>query len=197
MAGFGAQIARTLLARIISEWLGVQPPLYRGRALPQQQRDELTASLDRLDITALLADEFDPLSEREVLEIERCIEAALPADYRWFLRNYGASTTYGSWELVIAGGRYTVRWLYGRQTEIPSSDSWVPSLMSHLDIPVDFLEDAELPIATTWAGQLALNALTGDVSHISSDIDPPVRGLAGSFTELINALEPYDYDDEI
>ena len=189
------EIARSFLARGISEWLGVQPPLNRGASLPQQERDELTASLDGLGIGALLASEFDSLSEREVLKIERLVRAGLPADHRWFLRNYGAAAaSHGIWQIVSAGQRIEVRHFYGRQVTPPSHDFPVPSLMFHLDCPVDFLEDGELPIAETWEGQLTLNAHTGDVSHLSK-IDPPVRGLASSFTELINKLEPYVYDD--
>lgn len=159
--------------------------------LGQPERDELTASLGRLRIVALLADEFDPMSESEISEIEQAVGTALPADYRWFLGTFGASTTHGSWQIVRDDERFEVRSFFGRQVKT------VPSLMLSLGHVEDLLEDAELPIADDLEGdRITLNARTGEVGFISTH-DPSMRarGLATSFTDLVNKLEPYVYDD--
>lgn len=51
----------------------------------------MEGKLQELGLTPLDSDEFSPLSENDVEQIEELVGGRLPDDYRWFLLNYGAS----------------------------------------------------------------------------------------------------------
>ncbi|MGL4465787.1 MAG: SMI1/KNR4 family protein [Planctomycetia bacterium] len=53
--------------------------------------DDLAIRLKELGIEPMNSEVFDPVSESELMQIEKEIGSTLPYDYRWFLSRYGRS----------------------------------------------------------------------------------------------------------
>ena len=122
------------------------------------------------EIKPVVGDEFHPMREAEIAEVESAIKAALPDGYRRFLMQFGAiglptDTEYRPSSTLPASlasnGAGSIDLFYG------SADDDVYSLRSHLGSIRDRMPPGFLPIGSTFFGdQICLGTSVRDGNRI-------------------------------